>query len=240
MMNIGVGQTQLGAASSTGVVGTEGALSFMINDDLTDEEDIDIENCPLHYTLRPRKRTTYCRKTVVNIQITYIIAAVIWIVLIFVFGLYKADIVGWIILAIPLVVFAVNYVNLTCITQEIEGEMLKGNFLSFAFLITVILINWSKIEDKSKYFRILLLALIFLMLSLVDIWVKPENMPLMRHIRTIFHTASLTLLVFALYLYYADVIYVDPNKKPDQLSDSTDSQCSLSVGCRNLPWDIRG
>jgi len=191
--------------------GASGALSVMLNNDEENDDEVDHENCPFHYVVRPRKRKEYCKKSVFNIQITYIIAVIVWIGLIFMFQLYKTNIVGWIILAIPLIVFSINYSNLTCITEEVESEMLKGNFLSFAFLITIILINWSKIEDKSKYFRILLLALVLLMLSLVDIWVKPENMHLIRHIQTIFHTASLTLLVFGLYLYYSETIASDKN-----------------------------
>lgn len=211
-------------SSNSAPIIAAGALSITLNDTPHDDE-IDLESCPYHYILRPRKRDTYSRKNVVNIQVTYIIAAVVWIIVIFLLGLHKTDIIGWIILALPLIVFAVNYVNLTCITPEIENEMLKGNFLSFAFLITVILINWSKIEDKSKYFRILLLSLILLMLSLVDIWVKPENMALMRHIRTILHTTSLALLVLALYLYYIEVIRVDPNTptKSVRSKDESDS-----------------
>lgn len=198
-------------------IGTDGGMTIMLNDEPRyNEEDIDPDKCPLHYVLRPRKKTTYCKKSVINIQVAYIIASIIWIVIIFIFGLFRTNIWGWIILCIPLIVFGINYVNLTCITEEIEGEMLKGNFLSFAFLITVILINWSKIEDKSKYFKILLLALILLMLSLVDFWVKPENMSLVRHIRTIFNTSALILLIFALYLFYSEVIRPDSNEGKQQ------------------------
>lgn len=203
--------------------GLDGGLSVLLNNNNNelDSDEIDIENCPLHYLVRPRRKETYCRTSVINIQVVYIIFSIIWIVIIFMMGLYKTDAIGWLILAIPIIVFALNYTNLTCVTKEVEGEMLKGNFLSFAFLITVILINWSKIEDKSKYFKILLLALIFLMLSLVDIWVKPELMPLMRHIRTIFHTLSLVLLVYGLYIYYAEAISgnTEENKTEQEKTD---------------------
>jgi hypothetical protein len=196
-------------STQANMVGTDNGMTIMLNDEPRNSEKIDIETCPFHYVARPNKRKTYCKKSVIDIQVAYIIAAIIWIVLIFVFKLYRTNLLGWVILAIPLIVFALNYSNLTCVTEDVESEMLKGNFLSFAFLITVILINWSKIEDKTKYFRILLLALVFLMLSLVDIWVKPENMHLMRHIRTIFHSVALTLLVFALYMYYSEAIAGD-------------------------------
>lgn len=189
-----------------------GMILFPNYNDQKMDDEIDTDTCPLHYTVRPKKRDTYNKNSVINVQIAYIIAAVIWILIIFVMKLYQTNLIGWVILIIPLVVFAINYVNLTCVTKEVENEMLKGNFLSFAFLITIILINWSKIEDKGRYFSILLLSLILLMLSLVDIWVKPENMPLMRHLKTIFQTSALALLVYALFLYYTEVVNANTDK----------------------------
>ena len=111
----------------------------------------------------------------------------------------------WIFILLPLVVFAINYANLNNITYETENQMFKGNFLSFGFLITVILLNWNSplgSQDKSKFFRLLVVAFILLMVSLVDVWVDDKSMSVIKHIKTSLHTVSLTLLALALYLYY--------------------------------------
>ena len=186
----------------------------IIFDDKSHPEDEKWETAPTHYFSRPKKRTTYHNDQVRQVQMLYITAAILWIILIFLAEFYKTDIIGLIILSIPLIVYAINYFNICDVTQEVEQEMFHGNFLSFAFLIAIILINWTKIEDKGKFFRVLMLALFLITLSLVDIWLNPRRMAISRHFRTILQTAALVLLVFVLYMYYTDVINKpqSPNK----------------------------
>lgn len=168
---------------------------------------------PLHHIARPKRRQTYKEDQVRQVQMLYISATILWIILIFIGGFYETDIAGWIILAIPLAVYAINFNNTCHITKEVENEMFQGNFLSFAFLVVVILINWAKTTDKGKFYRILIVALILITLSLVDIWMSPKQMVISRHFRTILQTAALVLLVFVLYVYYTDAIRDDHTEK---------------------------
>ncbi len=185
--------------------GSNSSLQSLVIDDknLTEDEE---DNCPLHYAARKKKRVTYPPSCVRKVQLVYIIAAIVWIVIVFVLCFWEMDIIGMVILAFPLVVFGVNFTNTSVLTHDIENEMFTGNFISFGFLIAVILINWSKIGDKSKYFTILFISLILIMLSLVDFWVDAENLSVAKHIRSIFQTTALSLLVYALYVYYKDVM----------------------------------
>jgi len=160
---------------------------------------------PLHHLSKTRRKT-YDDETVRQIQIVYILAAIIWIVLIFVCGWFKTRPLGLLFLSIPLIVFAINYQNACNHTIDLESEMFQGNFLSFAFLITVILINWKKIGDKRKIFKILMISLVMIMLSLIDIWVDRENLILIKHVRTILQTSALLLLAYGLYTYYVETI----------------------------------
>jgi len=141
-----------------------------------------------------------------SIEYVYIIASIAWIILTIVLGLWKHDdIIVWLILLLPLVVFAINYLSLGDFTCEMEDQMFRGNFLSFGFLVAIILINWNSPmghHDKTEFFKIIVAAFILLMLSLVDLWVEKKRMPVVKHIKTSLHTASLTLLTVALYLYY--------------------------------------
>ena len=179
----------------------------LIDDELEEDPELNWDEASLlHHVTRPKKNITYSARCSRDIQIAYLVAVIVWIIVIFLFNFYETDIIGYIILVIPIIVYGFNFVNVSEITKEVEEEMLRGNFLSFAFLVTIILINWSKIDNKGKYFKILFVALILLMLSLIYVWVRPERMPLERHIRTIFHTAALVLLVFALYTYYREVV----------------------------------
>ena len=148
----------------------------------------------------------YEREIKSSIEYVYIIAAIAWIILTIVLGLWKHDdIIVWLILLLPLVVFAINYLSLGDFTCEMEDQMFRGNFLSFGFLVAIILINWNSPmghHDKTEFFKIIVAAFILLMISLVDLWVEKKRMPIVKHIKTSLHTASLTLLALALYLYY--------------------------------------
>ena len=141
-----------------------------------------------------------------RIEMLYIISAVLWLALVFFLELWKKDdIIIWLFIILPLIVFVINYLGLADFTCKMEDQMFKGNFLSFGFLVAIILINWNAPlghHDKTEFFKILIVAFILLMISLIDLWVGEEKMPIVKHIKTVLHTASLTLLATALYLYY--------------------------------------
>ena len=185
-------------------------LTYLDYDDETLPENEE-DTCPLHHVSRRRKINTYKYDNVRKIHIIYIIADIVLIIISFFIFLWNVDNIGLLIIAFPLVIFAINFFNATVITKEVEEGMFLGNFISFGFLIAIIIINWSKIEDKGKYFTILFISLIFIMLSLVDIWVGPENVPVTKHLRSIFQTSALALLVYALYIYYVDITNMPSN-----------------------------
>ena len=168
----------------------------------------DGDNAPFHHLARKNGRT-YTVNTLRQIQIMYIIAAILWVALIIYCQWYRTGLLGWAFLLIPLIIFAINYQSTCGHTTEIEGEMFQGNFLSFGFLITIILINWTKVGNRQKLFKILGIALILIMFSLIDIWVKKEHLILIKHFRTILQTAALSLLAYALYTYYVEAVSID-------------------------------
>lgn len=147
----------------------------------------------------------YDDDTIFYIKMIYIIAAIVWLVLILLLDLWKPDIFVNLILLIPLVVFFINYISVGEFSCCAEAQMFRSNFLSFGFLVAVVLINWNSPignHDKVGFFKILIVAFILLMLSLVDLWVPKHKMSIVKHIKTSLQTASLTLLALALYLYY--------------------------------------
>ncbi len=175
-------------------------VCFATNDCFGDHRK-DEEITPLHH-LAKKNDKIYSLKTLRQIQILYIIATIGWILLIYICKLYQIDAVGWIFLIAPLIVFGINFASTQYHTVELEGEMFHGNFLSFGFLITIILINWTKVKNKQRLFKILMIALILIMFSLVDFWVGKQHLILSKHLRSILQTAALFLLAYALYYYY--------------------------------------
>nr|QBK91614.1 MAG: hypothetical protein LCPAC302_02340 [Pithovirus LCPAC302] len=141
-----------------------------------------------------------------KIRAVYLIGSVLWVALTLVLDLWKdGEFLTWFFLILPLVIFAINYLSLGEFTCSMEDQMFRGNFLSFGFLVAIILINWNSplgYHDKTEFFKILVAAFILLMISLVDIWVGKRKMAIVKHIKTSLHTASLALLALALYLYY--------------------------------------
>ncbi len=149
--------------------------------------------------------TYYDDKTSRVIQAIYIIAVILWSMLIFILDLLEADIIIWIFLFIPIIVYGINFVNIDSFECESEEDMFQGNFLTFGFLITLILLNWNSpldSADKFKFFVLLVVAFILLMISLIDVWVDKKSMSIVKHIKTVLHTSALVLLALSLYLYY--------------------------------------
>lgn len=152
----------------------------------------------------------YAKHVCDEIRLVYIIATVVWLVLVFFFGLIKPDLVIIFFLLIPVIVYAINFTFLCKTTCHVEDQMFRSNFLYFAFIVAIILFSWNKSlnrDQKGNLFAIVVLALILLMISMVDIWLQVEDMPIIKHIRTTLHTASLALLALALYIFYIYYAY---------------------------------
>lgn len=170
-----------------------------------------------------------CKKSTVNfydetmlryIQASYIIISLIWIVIIFYLGFHKVSWPGKLILLFPYLVFIISYANLNCITKEVESEVLNSNVLSYILIVIVIIINWNQLRSKPIYFKVIFVALTLAVLSLIDFWVSPRLLPLFKHIKTSLNTLSLTLTVYALYIFY---------EKSLKFDDSTDTDVSRTA-----------
>lgn len=166
---------------------------------------------PTH-TKMPKRRIKYTPQTVINVQYVYILAAISWLLIIFAVLIYwrkreesyvKNGLVGILILALPLLAFGVSFVNAKSITKDQEQSHWNGDYLTFASVTVLILINLSKSLDKEKSYRLIMSAFLLLMLSLIGIWTRPEDQPIVVHTRGAFQTAGLSLLAYALYTAYA-------------------------------------
>lgn len=152
-----------------------------------------------------KHKDNYDSTMVTKIRTIYLIAVILWTSLIFLLDLYENDIIVWFFLLLPFLIYGINFFSAEHFSCCMEDHMLQGNFLSFGFLITIILINWNSPlggSDKTKFFLILVVAFILLMISLIDVWVDDKNLSIVKHIKTSLHTASLSLLALSLYLYY--------------------------------------
>lgn len=179
---------------------------------------------PFHHLARAEKEDCYEANTIVYIQVIYIFAVIVWFIIIWYLGLYTHDAVVWFLLFVPLIIFGINYVCLESSTTDVEDEMFTGNFIYFVFIAAAIVISWSKVATGSSFFRIVLVALVLIMFSLIDLWLPKEKLVITKHARTIFQTTALTLITVALYSYYVEVILNVPEVFGDVRLEQTQFQ----------------
>lgn len=163
------------------------------------------EETPFHY-LAKLDKDKYSGDKKTKIRVIYLIAVIVWLIIIFLFGFYKTDVVGYFILFIPIFLFAISYFFVENGTVEFESEVLGGNYIAFLFLIISVIIRWSKIKQKRKIILALMVSIFLIMFSLLDVWVGKSNLILLKHVRTIFNTAALALLIYALYENYSEML----------------------------------
>lgn len=150
------------------------------------------------------KHRPYDRPVRIFIQIAYIIAIVIWLIIIYVLHLYKClDPFGLLILSIPLFVFAIGFQNVCKQGKEVEGEMFRADFLALGLLFVSILIEWKKEKTADRTTSwLILLAFIFIIFSVIDLWVTYKYLSLLKHIKSMFQTYAAVLLIYVLYLQF--------------------------------------
>ena len=152
-------------------------------------------------------RECYTEEKASQIRLVYCVAIVVWILIVVAFHLYNTDVIGWIILAIPPVIFLTGYANSDHLTVEIERENFQANYFAIGILIILPLLTWVNRDykgDRKRFTRILVLAIIIIMLSLLDVWVRREYLSLNKHIKSALQTIAISLLIYALYAYYID------------------------------------
>lgn len=148
------------------------------------------------------KFTPYVQR---NIQIVYLIAAIIWLIIVYVFSLYCGNVILWLLLFIPLIIYGLNFYFVPEQTVFVTNLMFTADFLSIGFLIVTIIINWYKEVDKGPIFSLVVLALFLFGLSMLDVWVPEEKFILIQHIRSALETAGVIILVIVVYTYYLEV-----------------------------------
>jgi hypothetical protein len=142
-----------------------------------------------------------------NITITYIVLSIIWIIIICVFKLYDTDIIGWLIIAIPFIVFAIGAYN-SDVPNAPNAVIAADNTLSLGVLLVIPLLAWvdrnnfDTHSSRNRFIGIVLIAIVMYLLSYVVLWVPERFIPIANRVTTAFSTMSAILLIYAIYLYY--------------------------------------
>lgn len=153
----------------------------------------------------------YTPDQIFYLQMMYIIAILVWIIIIIIFKLYETDVFGWIILLLPFLIFTLCFISLSGIDVEVENFMLQGNFLYFGYIVIVLVITWNKKIKDDKLFHLIGLGLILLMISIIDIWVTKEKLVYVKHFESISETFAAVVFIYTLYYYY--FLYIKRREK---------------------------
>ena len=189
---------------------------------MSDIEDLSYDKL-LRYNLELKKRKfekteEYEDEVKIAIQALYLLAIFVWVVFILYFEIDKEmDIVVLFFLSIPIILYIISFFSVNILTRESQEGVLNANYLSFGFLIVIIMINWNSpnkdLIDHSNFLKLILIAFILIMLSMLDIWVSEKWLPLVIHIRTIILTAALVILSMSLYILYLNHAGLTKNKQ---------------------------
>jgi hypothetical protein len=116
-----------------------------------------------------------------------------------------------------------NFINAPYLNLYAENNTNAFAFFSIGLLVVfplITLVRCSYQGNREKVVEMLVLALIFAVLSIITIYVRQSMISILRHLKSIFQTYALLLLVYALYIYYRGSIchkdnIIHPDIHPD-------------------------
>jgi len=143
-----------------------------------------------------------------TVRWVYLLGLIAWIVLVSLYGLIPScDAVETLIVFIPVVVFTISYLNIPNINRKVEKYMFKANLLTLGLLVVLPLITWVNArytKTRVLFIKLTATAIILSMITLIDVWVTHEYLPVVKHIKSVLQTAAITLLIFGLYRFFIE------------------------------------
>lgn len=179
---------------------------------------------PVDWTNKKHKPYGSTKKDV--IFFVYLIALLLWGIIIAYLS-PKVTLWGFIILAIPFLVFILGMITIDSLSPAVEDSLFRHNVLATGLLIILPLLAFITKDfkgDQTLMIQVVLLAITFSLLSMVDVWIPEKWLSLVQHIKSIFQTFALTLILFSLYLYYASMEHLPWSKMSNHFEEQLYNQ----------------
>jgi len=146
----------------------------------------------------------YHDKKVLYVRLLYLAALVIWFFIVYSLKLYKTDMIGFLILCIPLVLFVIVFAFTPYLCANVEAQLLRSNLLSVGLILVLGLLSAleKSYTGRAKLGPVMITAIILTLLSLLDIWLPINYLSLQKHFKSICQVLAITLLIFVLYRFY--------------------------------------
>lgn len=151
------------------------------------------------------KTCHYSKEKLLYIRLVHIIGIILWLALVYLLELYRTDLIGILILIVPIFMPLVGISNVCYLTREMEGEVFQVNVLSMSIILVLPFLSWvsrGHIENKSQYIKIVVIAIMISLFTMLDFWVTREWLSVIRHIKSILETMALVLVIYAMYTFY--------------------------------------
>ena len=144
------------------------------------------------------------------IRSVYMIALIVWFIIIIAFRLYLGH--GFLVLWIPIVFFVLSYYSVGHFCSQLSDCMLQTPIVTICILITVQVLYWvlkSNCQNRSRLIAVILLSAVLSLLSLLDLWVKHKRVIIWNHIRHCLQTMSLVVIIYAVISFGLENIIVN-------------------------------
>lgn len=141
-------------------------------------------------------------------RIVYLIFILLWLLVIIWLQLYNYGILVIILLFIPVIVFASGYLFAHQFTPKDEESVFEASFLAIGLLVLMPLVNWMKddyVGSKKELIRLIFVAVVLTLLSVLDIWLPKRLMRINKHIRLCLETMAVTLFICIIVMFYDHV-----------------------------------
>jgi len=163
----------------------------------------------------------------IYLYITYIIAIICWSYIIWYFKLLPSffslrqsdnqeniksptanSLIAWFLILLPFLSFIIAIYSADSITKDVENFAFNANLLTLGMIVALPLLNWLAERytgDRTTFTQMLALAIVLSMLTLLDFWVKPPYLCLIKHIKSALQTMAIILMTLAIYIFFIDI-----------------------------------
>lgn len=166
----------------------------MEEDDIHGDTKIECNNC--------NNKVCYNKDKIFTVRIIYSIFIVLWILIIYLSSIYMLQ-YSW-LLIIPIIMFLIAIINAPNLSEAVETEMSKIIYFPMLIIVCINALIWIGKDytgDVKLISKCIFLAIIFLLLSSVDLWVNTKWIYAYRHIQSAFETLSVGLIIFTVIIY---------------------------------------
>jgi hypothetical protein len=149
-------------------------------------------------------RNCYSKENVEKIYYVYVIMTSIWIFTIVYLKLWNLP--SFYIVIIPFITIVIGMYYADTLDESVESELFKASYLPVGTIILIPMLSWISKDyngDQKQFIGMVIAALTFTLLTLIDIWTPRAIISVIKHSRSCFQTMSITLIILCLVTFYS-------------------------------------